>query len=382
MPGRPRVLVFCDYFLPGFKGGGPVTTLQNMLVRLGGQIEFHLVTSDRDLGDQRPYPGVQTGSWVPLLGGRVLYLGKGQATIARFTQLICDVAPQTVYLNSSLSRRFSLFPMLAARRAEPRPTVVLAPRGEFSTGALALKPLRKKLYLGGLRAVGLWRGMLWQASSQFEAADIRAIAGADARIAIAPDLPAALPPPALRPPKQVGRARIVFLGRVSPMKNIDGAIAMLAGVTGDVDFLVHGPIEDQPYWERCLRLADDLPASVRLRYEGAVMPDAVPALLGAADALLLPSHGENFGHVVAEALGAGCPVILSDRTPWRGLKGLGIGWDLPLDRPTDFISAIQQIVDMGESDHAVYRSLSRLHAAQVSDNVELVASNLALFRPR
>jgi glycosyltransferase involved in cell wall biosynthesis len=40
---------------------------------------------------------------------------------------------------------------------------------------------------------------------------------------------------------------------------------------------------------------------------------------------------ENFGHVMVEALSAGCPLIISDRTPWRDLETKHIGWDLPLD---------------------------------------------------
>ncbi|MET3900824.1 glycosyltransferase involved in cell wall biosynthesis [Devosia sp. UYZn731] len=380
MPRHTKVLIFCDYFIPGFKGGGPVTTLRNLLVRLGDRIDFYVVTRDRDLGDERSYGDVKTGVWLPITGGQVLYLRESQASVARFRDLIAEIAPQTVYLNSTLSRRFSLFPLLAARFSSPRPHIILAPRGEFSDGALALKPLRKRLYLTALRAGGLWRGVEWQASSSFEAADIRAVAGRTEEVTIAQDLPGALPELAPRRPKRSGRAEIVFLGRISPMKNLDGAIGVLQGLIGEVDFRVYGPIEDGPYWERCLKLADLLPRSVRFRHMGQIAPDAVPAILGGADVLLLPSHGENFGHVVAEALGAGCPVILSDRTPWRDLQALGVGWDLPLDQPESFTAALQHIVDMGNNEHATYRDASRAHAGLITDDIALLESNLALFQ--
>lgn len=382
VPERPKVLIFCDYFIPGFKGGGPVTTLRNLLLRLGDRCDFYVITRNRDLGDDAAYPDLPTNAWIPVPGGQVLYLPENEATVARFGALIGELAPQTVYLNSILSCRFSLFPLLAARRAKPRPHIVLAPRGEFSAGALALKPLHKRFYLGALRFSGLWRDVQWQASSAFEAADIRGVAGPSARLAIAPDLPGALPAAVSRPAKQSGRATIVFLGRISPMKNLDGAITMLQGVTGQVDVRICGPIEDVAYWKRCLALANSLPDSVQLRYEGQVSPDAVPAVLGAADALLLPSLGENFGHVVAEALGAGCPVILSDRTPWRGLPALGVGWDLPLHDGAGFTTALQQIVDMGENEHAAYREAARTHAGGISDDLGLLDSNLALFQKR
>ncbi len=379
LPIRPRVLIFCDYFIPGFKGGGPVTTLRNMLTRLGDRIDFHVVTRDRDLGDGQPYADIKTNTWVPVSGGETLYLEESSATIGTFMGLITKIAPHTVYLNSTLSRRFSLFPLLAARAVRPRPHLLIAPRGEFSAGALALKPLQKKVYLTALRTVGLWNDVEWQASSVFEATDIRAVAGAGARVTIAPDLPGALPTLPLRSTKLRGRAEIVFLGRISPMKNLDGAIGMLQGVSGEIDFRIYGPIEDKTYWQRCLKLAEGLPPSVRFHYEGQVPPEAVHAVLAAADVLLMPSRGENFGHVVAEALGAGCPVILSDRTPWRTLQDLGVGWDLPLDQISGFTAAIQQIVDMGDNEHALYRHQARTHAQQLTDDVALLESNLSLF---
>ena len=47
--------------------------------------------------------------------------------------------------------------------------------------------------------------------------------------------------------------------------------------------------------------------------------------------MILPTLGENFGHVIVEAWTAGCPVLVSDRTPWRQLASHGVGWDVALD---------------------------------------------------
>lgn len=379
---RPRVLVFCDYFVPGYKGGGPVTTLRNLLVRLGERVDFHVVTRDRDLGDVAPYADVLVNSWTPTAGGRVLYLDERGATIGTFRSLIAEVQPDTIYLNSAFSLRFSLFPLLAARANKGKEHTVLAPRGEFSSGALALKRTQKALYLTAARLSGAWRDIEWQASSAFEAADVRAVVGSAARISIAPDLSGAIPTRPVRAPKQARRAEVAFLGRISPMKNLDGAILMLHDLTGEVHVRVYGPIEDSAYWERCLNLAKDLPPNVHFHYEGVLPPQAVHPTLAAADALLLPSHGENFGHVVSEALGAGCPVILSDRTPWRDLQSLGAGWDLPLDQPASFTAAIQQIIDMGDNQHAGYRNQARAYAERLADDAEVLESYVKQFQLR
>ncbi len=70
-----------------------------------------------------------------------------------------------------------------------------------------------------------------------------------------------------------------------------------------------------------------------MREHGPLPPDRVAEALRANHLLFLPTRSENFGHVILEALAAGCPVLLSDRTPWRNLARAGVGWDLPLDRP-------------------------------------------------
>ena len=55
-----------------------------------------------------------------------------------------------------------------------------------------------------------------------------------------------------------------------------------------------------------------------------------------------PTLGENYGHVIYEALDSGCPVLISDQTPWRGLSEVGAGWDLPLDKPDLFRQACKR----------------------------------------
>src|SRR5215813_4412202 len=60
---RTGVLVFADYYLPGFKAGGPIRTLANIMEQLGDEFEFRIVTRDRDYGDRSPYPGILTNCW-------------------------------------------------------------------------------------------------------------------------------------------------------------------------------------------------------------------------------------------------------------------------------------------------------------------------------
>jgi len=49
-----RILILTDYYLPGYKGGGPMRTLSTMVDRLGDEYRFRVLTRDRDLGDTEP----------------------------------------------------------------------------------------------------------------------------------------------------------------------------------------------------------------------------------------------------------------------------------------------------------------------------------------
>jgi glycosyltransferase involved in cell wall biosynthesis len=163
------------------------------------------------------------------------------------------------------------------------------------------------------------------------------------------------------------------------MKNLDGALRMLQSVAGSVQFSIYGPLEDAAYWNRCQRLIAQLPATVTAEYCGLAEPDQVGELLAGNDLLFLPSLGENFGHVILEAMTAGCPVLISDRTRWRGLEGAGVGWDVPLESPDRFLDILQNCVAM---DGGAWRALStgaRRFGLQFQNETTAREQNRALF---
>lgn len=84
-----------------------------------------------------------------------------------------------------------------------------------------------------------------------------------------------------------------------------------------------------------------LPPNVQVSYRGPLRPHEVEPTLARYDAFLFPTLGENYGHVIREALSAGLPVLVSDRTPWRGLEAKGAGADLPLDDLDAFANRIR-----------------------------------------
>lgn len=354
---QPTILATSDYFLPGTKGGGAVHALNNMATRLGCEWDFRIVTRDRDLGEATAYPALSGDAWHRQGPAAVRYL----AARNRWLHLIAlarSTGFSIQYHNSFFSPAFTL-PLLLARRLLliPRRPLVIAPRGEFSPGALKLKAAKKNLYIRFAKLFGLCRDALWHVSTAEEAANVRRLMGASAEVIVAGDcLPASAPFPAgSRPPKLPGRLRIVFLSRICRMKNLASALLTLSDLRGQIDIDIYGPREDWGYWQECEAIIHRLPGNVAVRYGGVVPHAQVPETLGGYHLFYLPTLGENFGFVILEALLAGCPLLISDRTPWRSLAAQGIGWDLPLEEPDRFRAILQQFADM---DDETFRRMS------------------------
>ncbi|MFI5931858.1 glycosyltransferase [Actinoplanes sp. NPDC051494] len=315
----------CAAFEPGFRAGGPIKSVAHILDGTSEDVDVTLITRDRDLGDKKPYAGL-SGRWVKRNHADIFYLNirspRQWLSIGRFLRAS---PPDLIYINSLFTPTFSVLPVLAARTRMFRPRrLLVAPRGELSPGALELKSAKKLLFLKAWRRVLAGMPVTWHASTTMEAADIeRNFPGAT--ILVNQDQ-SGLPKVADVPRQRGGHARFVFVSRISPKKNLKSALVALQKVRNRVDYDIYGPIEDKRYWNECQEMIDNLPANVTVEYKGHLAPDEVRATFAQYDAFLFPTHGENFGHVIAESLSVSCPVICSDQTPWTQLLREGAGW--------------------------------------------------------
>ncbi len=132
-------------------------------------------------------------------------------------------------------------------------------------------------------------------------------------------------------PKTRGRRNILFLARIHPKKGADLLLRAFAETAGSNDLLVlAGPCEDEVYARKLRELAAGCEENVL--WTGMIEGDCKWGALRAAEALALPSHQENFGIVVAEALAVGTPVLISDKVNlWREVKEDGAGLVAPDD---------------------------------------------------
>lgn len=378
-----KIFVLLDYYLPGYKSGGSLRSLCNLVERMGDNFEFWIFTRDRDLGDPEPYPGVVIDAWNRLGKARVFYSSPRFLNPWSLRRLIQQAGPNVVYLNSFFSPRSVLYLILRRLYLLPDLPVILAPRGEFSPGALRFGAVKKRAYILMTRCLGLLQGTLVQASSQQEAEEIRAVFGGEVNLKVAPDLSPMVPGShqtrAARPTKKAGEARFVFVSRISPKKNLSLALSLLSKVRGEILFDIYGPQEDAAYWSACQELIRKAPASVRINYMGPVPNERVREILSQYHFFLFPTLGENFGHVIIEAATAGCAILISDKTPWRDLRARGVGWNLPLHRMDSWQAALQECVDMNELELRQFATRAVKFALDWVTNPEILSQNIELF---
>lgn len=364
--GRRDILIIMGRYLPGYKDGGPVRSIKNLTDFLGKEYNFKILTCDRDHGDTEAYPNIKVNGWNRVGNADVYYVppkGFGQ-------KLIVELAGQVdlVYVCGCFND-YAINTLIANRLGKIKVPVVVAAMGLFSPGALQIKSLKKNTFINVFNTLGLFKNVYWSATSEMEVTDILNVIKTDRKkVMIAEDLPRAVQKTTIVKNKKAGKLKVVFISRFSPKKNLLQAIKILQQVRGNVEFTLYGPDEDKDYWSECKKELNKLPDNVKWEWKGNLDSEKVVETLKNQDVFLFPTLGENFGHVIQEALSAGCPCIISDQTPWRDFESQGVGYVLSLKDNKPFVDAIERYAAMEPKEFQEVSEKAHQYAIDVSNN--------------
>jgi glycosyltransferase involved in cell wall biosynthesis len=337
------ILLLADWYEPGYKAGGPIRSCVNFARHMQGEYEVYVFTTDRDLGSPAEYENIPKDEWTTGKGGdRVFYCSPPNLRWHTIHRLMTTLRPDFIYLNSMFSGRFTIVPLLIDRMYRLKSRIILSPRGMLRSSAVRFKSGKKKAFLKSFRWLGFHRRIEFLAADDTEAGDIRRYFGQETRVTRIPNFPAALPVTRAFAAKTKGDLRMIYIGRIHPIKNLDYLLRVLKEVRANIRLTVVGSVEDESFWLDCRKIMEGLPANIRVTHAGEIPNDQLPPLIAEHHIFALPTRGENFGHAIFEALALGKPVLISDQTPWRGLRAAGAGWDLSLDRPEDFRLALEE----------------------------------------
>lgn len=344
-----KLLILTDWFYPGYKGGGPIRSTVNLAMALQDVGDVYVLTSNTDFGDPNPYTGIATDSWQKPLGPNIsVWYGRATLNYKGILQIIQELQPHFIYLNSMFSLQFTIFPLWMRWRKQVDARIVLAPRGMLHEGALTFKGNKKKLFLRLMKTLHWHRFIHFHATDQQEVTDIKKIFGTTSQVTLIPNLPDQKQAPLEMLSKKQGAIQLVFISRIHPKKNLLFVLQLLKAVSGKINFDIYGSSEDSAYTEDCNKVISQLPPEVKVTWKGPVENSRVPLVLQQAHLFILPTLGENFGHAIFEAFLAGRPVLISDQTPWQQLEQQQVGWDLPLDAPHKWQQTLQAAIDMDQ----------------------------------
>jgi glycosyltransferase involved in cell wall biosynthesis len=341
---KPKILIFIDWYKPGFKAGGPIRSISNLVSQLNHQYDFYIVTRNTDYLETTPYATIKTNEWNEIDGANVFYLAAENTNKTTIKKLIQGVNPTLIYCNSLYSPKFTLTPIRIAKKLNIK--TVLAVRGMLSEGSLSVKSHKKKVFIQLMRTIGLFSQTTFHATNENEKNDIVKALGKNIKVVVAQNLPELKNIAYLPKQKEVGQLKMIFVGRVAPEKNTLFAIEVLKNCTQQIELDIYGPVYNQNYFDECKAAINQLSTNIVVNYIGVLNHDLLDETLKNYHVIYLPSTGENFGHSIIEGMTNSCIPVISNKTPWQNLEKQNIGFDIDLAQPNQFTETVDNLAKM------------------------------------
>ena len=139
-----KLLIITDHYLPGYKAGGPIKSIETLCDNIKKVLHVTVMTSNFDLGEDNPYENILFDKILNFNSHKIIYLS--DVKLVKIKLFINKIEPDLIYLNSFFSK-FTQIVLLLKKFRIIRTKVILAPRGELSMGALSIKPIKKSIYL-------------------------------------------------------------------------------------------------------------------------------------------------------------------------------------------------------------------------------------------
>jgi len=312
--------------------GGPARTVPALAGALG-EAGIESVLATLNYAALGPQPPPDAYSFVSLPAGPLTRALRGwnpafQRTLARIARDGVSVIH---------GHGLWMFPNLYARQAAVSAGVplVISPRGMLEGWALLRSAGRKALAWRLFERSNLECAAMFHATSTQEAESIRA-AGFRQPIACVPNgvaLSADTETAARsiledRHPELRGKRWLLFMSRLHPAKGVPQLLRVWSAMLGahpDWHLLVAGDSLDD-YAARMRSLADEAGIAPRTTFTSMLSGAQKSCALSHAELFVLPTHSENFGVVIAEALAHGTPVVTTRAAPWKVLTERNCGW--------------------------------------------------------
>lgn len=274
------------------------------------------------------------------LGRCRLFLGSGRGLKGHWRRdvkrVLDEVRPDIVHLHGVWCLPLHIDEVECRRRGIP---YIIAPRGSLDPWSLDQKAWKKKIALALYQRRDLQLASAIHATCDKERDYVRAV-GCCEKIVVSPN---GVNPPASLPERRVGldgMRRMLFLSRISPKKGLLELVRAWSAVRRSGWVLEIVGNDSDGYWNVIQGEIDRLGCADSIDRQSMIDDVGKWDAYARADVFVLPTHTENFGIVVVEALYAGVPVITTKGAPWAGLVENNAGWwidfgEMPLKNAMD-----------------------------------------------
>ncbi len=165
MSEKKKILIFIDWFLPGYKAGGPIRSIANLIDNLHNYFDFKIICSDKDYLETEPYKKIEKNKWVNFKSkADVYYFSDKQLTKENLSKLINETKFDIAYINGIYSYYYSILPLRVLKKSNK--TIIIAARGMLSGQAFSSKQFKKRLFLNLAKLSGLYKNVRFQATGQ------------------------------------------------------------------------------------------------------------------------------------------------------------------------------------------------------------------------
>jgi glycosyltransferase involved in cell wall biosynthesis len=339
--GPLRVLHVVPSYWPATAYGGPVESVHGLclaLARAGATVS--VLTTDANGTNRLELP--RGRDLEPSPGLRIRYARRwgGDSVAPGLVALLPRAIARADVVHLTAVYSFPTLPTLGFARLLKTP-LVWSPRGSLQRWEGTSRPKLKALWHRACRGLLPDRTLLHLTSEAEAEASAQSFPGVDALV-----LPNGIDlPPGPARPRRSGPIHLVFLGRLHPIKALENLIdaCSLCARSGFTEWRLSiagsGETEYETSLRERVRAAGIAP---QVSFLGAVHGARKTDLYASADAVVVPSHTENFSMVVVEALAHGVPVLASTGTPWRRLVERGCGWWVE-NRPEALATALAEV---------------------------------------
>jgi glycosyltransferase involved in cell wall biosynthesis len=318
-----NILHVTPSFFPARVYGGPIESTLGLCAALAARGNaVRVLTTTADGPDRVLAPGTFVSQY---RGIEIVYCRRrlGETTSPVLLAKLGEFVRRADVIHLTGVYSFPTLPTLLACRSWGK-GLLWSPRGALQAWTGSSRPVAKWLWraacgAAGGRAVGL------HATSPQEAVAARRYFPQWVSTVI----PNGVDLPSVRPWNESAGFELLFIGRVHPIKALDRLIVALGAIRSVLPegwrLTVAGPARDHDYMTALTALAQEHRIEQHLQVIGEVSGDVKETLFERSHLVVVPSHSENFGMVVAEALARERPVLASRGTPWAGVEDNGCG---------------------------------------------------------